>query len=121
MCGCRVTALEEDKTLFGFARRVLGEIAPGVTLVDGPLGMGCASGAPYDIVFIEGAVSHIPPELGSQLRNDGGRLVGVMCGSGRASQAVLAEPTALGLRTRVMFDCGTPPFPSLMPAPVFEF
>ncbi|MGE0222635.1 MAG: protein-L-isoaspartate O-methyltransferase [Acetobacteraceae bacterium] len=120
-CGCRVTAVEEDRNLLAIARPVLSEIAPAVTLLAGPLAEGASSGAPYDVILIEGAVHEIPAAVGSQLQNDGGRLVGVICGAGRTCQAVLAEPTSMGLRARPMFDCATAPFPSLLPAPAFEF
>jgi hypothetical protein len=52
---------------------------------------------------------------------DGGRLVTVFGHAGRTAQAVLAEPTSSGLRAQAMFDCATPPLPSLQPAPAFVF
>jgi protein-L-isoaspartate(D-aspartate) O-methyltransferase len=120
-CGLRVTALEEDATLLGIARTVLTDLAPGVSLVSGRLDAGWPNGAPYDIILIEGAVRVIPPAIGGQLRVDGGRLATVICNHGGTSQAVLAEASSLGLRAQPMFDCNTPPLPSLLPAPVFEF
>jgi protein-L-isoaspartate(D-aspartate) O-methyltransferase len=59
-CGCRVTALEEDPSLFATAESVLATEAPGVMLVCGPLRDGWAANAPYDLVLIEGAVPEIP-------------------------------------------------------------
>jgi hypothetical protein len=35
--------------------------------------------------------------------------------------AIQAEATAAGLGMCTIFDCGTPPIPSLRRAPVFEF
>lgn len=119
-CGCRVTALEEDADLTALARTALIEYAPSVMLVTGPFSAGWAATAPYDVILLEGGVSVIPDALGRQLRNDGGRLVGVI-NSGRTSQAVLAEATQAGLRARPIFDCATPPFPSLVPTAAFEF
>ena len=88
----------------------------------GPLAAGWPSGAPYDVILIEGAVHEIPPAISAQLRADGGRLVTVLReNGGRTSAAVLAEPTPAGLRAQPMFDCATPDLPSLRPAPVFEF
>jgi protein-L-isoaspartate(D-aspartate) O-methyltransferase len=120
-CGPRVTAVEEDQGLLALARVILGAEAPGVHLVEGKLGAGWPTGAPYDIILIEGAVRDIPPAIAKQLKADGGRLVTVMTGPGRTNQGVLAEATALGLRAQPVFDCGTPALPSLMPAPEFVF
>lgn len=120
-CGLRVTALEEDQALITLARRALTETAPTAAVVVGPLAAGWPSGAPYDVILVEGALHDIPAAIASQLRSEGGRLVTVLCGPGRTSQGVLAEATLGGLRAQPFFDCGTPPIPSLLPAPVFEF
>ncbi len=55
-CGARVTALEESAPLLAIARSILAELAPGVSLVSGPLAAGWPPGAPYDVILIEGAV-----------------------------------------------------------------
>ncbi len=129
-CGARVTALEEDRTLFALAGPMLAETAPTVVLASGPLAAGWPAGAPYDVILIEGAVHEIPPALGAQLRADGGRLAAVLTTSGPTGRAptgrtmgraVLAEPTSGGLRARPVFDCATPPLPSLLPRPGFVF
>jgi protein-L-isoaspartate(D-aspartate) O-methyltransferase len=120
-CGCRVTALEEDGALVALAQAVLPAEAPGVTLVTGPLRAGWPANAPYDVILIEGAVPEIPPALGAQLHAETGRVLAVLCGEGRTTQAVMAEATPAGLGICPVFDCGTPPIPSLRRAPVFEF
>jgi protein-L-isoaspartate(D-aspartate) O-methyltransferase len=120
-CGARVTALEETASLRDLARAVLAELAPSVRLVAGPLAAGWPPGAPYDAILIEGAVRAIPPAIGEQLHRETGRLVTVCAGAGRLGQAVLAEVTGAGLRMRPMFDCATPPIPSMMPVPGFVF
>lgn len=121
-CGVRVTALEEDAGLLELCRGSLSALAPEVSVVAGPLAAGWPSGAPYDVILIEGAVPSIPPALAQQLRADGGRLVAVLREPGaRFSSAVLAEVTPVGVRAQPMFDCATPDLPSLRPAPVFEF
>jgi protein-L-isoaspartate(D-aspartate) O-methyltransferase len=120
-CGPRVTALEEDPALLALARHALTEMAPDVSVVSGALSAGWPAGAPYDVILLEGAVQSIPPALAQQLRNNGGRLVTVVCTDGRTSQAVLAEATGAGLRAQPMFDCPAPLLPSLLPAPAFAF
>jgi protein-L-isoaspartate(D-aspartate) O-methyltransferase len=120
-CGCRVTALEEDPALIALARAIVPSEAPGVTLATGPLAAGWPANAPYDIILIEGAVPEVPPALIGQVHQETGRLLAVLRGEGRTTQAVIGEATAAGLRTYPIFDCGTPPIPSLGRAPVFEF
>ncbi len=120
-CGARVTALEEDPALLDLAHSALTAAAPEVAIVSGPLGGGWPAGAPYDVILIEGAVPTIPPALAQQLRHQGGRLVTVIRAESRVGQAVLAEPTPVGLHAQAMFDCATPLIPSLLPAPSFVF
>lgn len=120
-CGCRVVALEEDPALLAVAGSVLPDQAPGVTLVSGPLAAGWPSHAPYDLILIEGAVQDIPPALAAQLHQETGRLLAPVCRDGRTTCAVQAEMTAGGLGLTPIFDCATPPIPSLRRAPVFQF
>jgi len=116
-----VIALEEDRALAALAEPTLAELTPGVAVVIGPLAAGWLQGKPYDIILIEGAVQTIPAALEGQLRADTGRLVTVRAAIGSMGSAVLAEPTPLGLRAKPMFDCATPPLPSLLPKPSFTF
>ncbi len=120
-CGCKVTALEEDAELLWFARGVLPVEAPGVTVVTGPLAAGWPKHAPYDLILIEGAAPEIPPALAAQMQQQTGRIVAVICGEGRITQAVMAEATASGLGVCPLFDCATPPIPSLRKNAVFAF
>jgi protein-L-isoaspartate(D-aspartate) O-methyltransferase len=120
-CGARVTALEESVPLRALARSVLAELAPSVSLVAGPLAAGWPPGAPYDVILIEGAVSEVPAAIADQLHKETGRLVTVYCGEGMGGRAVLAEATVAGLRRQPMFDCATPPIPSLLSPAGFVF
>jgi protein-L-isoaspartate(D-aspartate) O-methyltransferase len=120
-CGARVTAVEEDEALLALARPALAEFAPSVSLVSGPLAAGWPSGAPYEVILIEGSVSKVPAAIGEQLRKETGRLATVCMTGGVGGQAVLAEATWAGLRMQPKFDCATPTIPGLMPAPAFVF
>lgn len=120
-CGVRVIAVEDDDALLALARTALNEIAPGVNLVAGPLAAGWLAEAPYDIVFIEGAVAAAPPTIVAQLRQEAGRLVTVIRGGAGNGQAVRGETTQAGLQMRTEFDCATPLIPALLPAPAFTF
>ena len=115
--GVHVTALEEDAGLIGLARRNPAEL---VRLVEGPLAKGHPDGAPFDLVFIEGAVREIPPEIGRQVAANG-RLVCILSPEGGTSVAVLAEPSTGGLRAQPEFDAAAPLLPGLQPAPGFVF
>lgn len=120
-CGCKVFALEDDPDLIRLARTVLPQVAPDVTLVTGPLAEGCPAEGPYDLIVIEGAVPTIPPHLANQLSPHTGRVIGILCGDGRITQAVMGDKTPAGLRSYTLFDCATPVLPSLQPAPGFRF
>lgn len=83
-----VVALESDGTLAASATETLVRLGyDNVAVVAGDLEKGYAAEAPYDVIFINGAVEIIPAALFEQLR-DGGRLVAVE-GFGNASRAKL--------------------------------
>ncbi len=122
-CGGQVTALEDDETLLAIARAVLPALAPGVRMQAGPLPDGLPSGAPWDVIMIEGAVRAIPDALGAQVRRDGGRLVTVLAERAGAGLGVLAEHSGAAgvLRAQPMFDCATPLLPAFAARPTFQF
>jgi protein-L-isoaspartate(D-aspartate) O-methyltransferase len=120
-CGCRVTALEEDASLLAIAETVLPAEAPGVTLVSGPLAAGWPSNGPYDMILIEGSVPEIPPAVAAQAHQETGRILATIYYEGRITQAVIAEATAFGVGISSLFDCATPPIPSLRKAAAFAF
>ena len=62
--GAQVTAIEEEG----------GPDIAGVSVVRGPLNAGSPAGAPYDLLFIDGAVAEVPAVLVGQLC-DGARVV----------------------------------------------
>ena len=87
LCGS-VVALECDEELAASATETLAQLGyDNVAVVNGPLEMGYAPEAPYDAIFVHGAVEQVPEALFAQMR-DGGRLV-VVEGTGNASQARL--------------------------------
>lgn len=120
-CGCKVTALEDDATLFAIAEKVLPAEAPGVTLVHGAPDAGCPSQAPFDLILIEGSVPVIPESLAAQTKRDTGRILATIAGPGRVTRAVVAEPTSFGLSVTQIFDCGTPALPALRKTAAFAF
>lgn len=99
--GAQVTAVEEEGGP---------DIAvPGATLVRGPLAAGAPAGAPYDVLFIDGAVEEVPAALVQQLV-DGGRVVTGVVERGVArlcSGRVVAG--ALGLSSLIDMEMGVLP------------
>ena len=123
-CGAEVTALEEDQALLAIMRPVLADLAPGVQVLEGPIGEGLPppGGTAWNAVLIEGAVRAIPSALARQV-GEGGRLATVIAPPLGNGYAVLAEPSLRPgeLRPQPLFDCATPPLPSLLPRPSFQF
>lgn len=80
----QVTGTDMSQDLVDFARRALAHLNTGNAEVRHTLShaLGYANGAPFDAIIIEGAVSHVPQSLFTQL-SEGGRLVTVQhLGSG---------------------------------------
>lgn len=67
-----VVAVECDSELVAAARAALAETGT-VTIVEGPLAEGHATGAPYDVLIVDGAIAALPEALAAQLRV-GGRI-----------------------------------------------
>ena len=67
-----VIALEEDAELARRAKEALASaVAAPVTLEVGPLTAGWPAGAPYDLIFVNGAIEVVPPALAQQLKPEG--------------------------------------------------
>jgi protein-L-isoaspartate(D-aspartate) O-methyltransferase len=127
--GAAITALESEPRLAAGALEngalesgPLARFAPGAARVSGRLADGWPAGAPYDCVFIEGAVPAIPAGLAAQLA-PGGRLVTILADgdSGGLGRAVIAESRGQGFAIVKIFDCTARIIPEFNPAPVFVF
>ncbi|TGX56334.1 protein-L-isoaspartate O-methyltransferase [Sphingomonas gei] len=71
-----VVALEQD-ALVALARAALAAEAT-VEVVQGPLDAGWATGAPYDLILVDGAVEQLPDALVAQLKPGGRVLTGLV-------------------------------------------
>lgn len=114
--GADVTALESDAGLAEAAKANLGAEA---SVVTGPLAAGWAKGAPYDVIFLNGAVPARPDGLLEQLKT-GGRLVGIVTDRG-VGKAHIFLKSAGGHSSRVAFDATVAPLPGFELAPSFVF
>jgi len=115
-----VVALEADRTLAQRAGAVLAELAiDNAAVVEGSLDAGCTKHAPYNIVYLDGAVEQVPAALTAQLA-DGGRMVGVLLdrGVGRAS---LWIKSGSSVSHRVLFDANVARLPGFAAPARFVF
>lgn len=104
--GAVVTAVEEEGVL---------EIAvPGITVVRGALNEGAADGAPYDVLFIDGAVEEVPATLVQQLAEDARVVTGVAdrgvtrLSSGRVVAGALGLNSLVDIEMVVLPGFGAP-------------
>lgn len=115
-----VVALESDESLAATATETLARLGyDNVAVVTGDLEKGYAAEAPYDVIFINGAVETIPAALFEQLR-DGGRLVAVE-GFGNASHAKLYVRESGRMSERAAFNTAVKPLPGFRREKPFVF
>lgn len=106
-----VTALEEDEELVKAAAPALKACVKLGRLngVVGPLKQGAPAHAPYDVIFVNGAVEEIPKAWIEQLK-DGGRM-GIITRTGAVGKANFCVRKAGTLGQRVVFDATVPVLP----------
>lgn len=115
-----VVALETDENLVSRATVVLAEQGfDNVSVVKGSLEKGYASEAPFDVIFLNGAVEVIPDALFDQLR-DGGRLIAVV-GYGNASAAQVYVREGASVSKRFVFNTSVKPLPGFRKIVEFVF
>lgn len=102
--GLRVTALESSPELAAIARE------QGIEVVEAPLERGCAKGAPFDQILIDGAVDYIPDVLVDQLA-DGGVLGTALVERG-VTRLVVGRKVGDAFGYLSLSDAGVPPLPS---------
>jgi protein-L-isoaspartate(D-aspartate) O-methyltransferase len=88
-------------------------------VVSGALPDGWQAGAPYDVIFVNGAAEVVPERLLRQLA-EGGRLVAVV-GRAPASKAVLYLASGGQASALPIFDAAAPPLPGFAEPPAFVF
>ncbi len=116
----RVTALEENAELAAFASDVLAqERLANVTIIKGNLAEGAEARGPFDVIFLNGSVSIVPPKLLSQL-GENGRLTAVDA-SMTDMKAVLFTKSGGEIRRYVSFDADAPQLPGFAEKISFVF
>ncbi len=115
-----VVSLECDETLAALAKETLSGLGySNVTVVAGDLAKGHQAGAPYDLIFVNGAVEEVPASLLGQLRDDG-RLV-VVQGYGNAARATVFVRERGAISENVFFNASVKPLPGFAKAKEFVF
>lgn len=116
--GLEVVALEEDASLIARARLALAG-SGAIEIIEGPLADGGPAGAPYDVVFIDGAVAHIPTPLVEQTRPLG-VVVGGLIDRG-ITRLVEGRRVQGGFNVVSIADVEMAVLPGFVPAPAFAF
>jgi protein-L-isoaspartate(D-aspartate) O-methyltransferase len=118
--GCRVTATESDSTLAAKANEVLAGLGlSNVTVRAADAAAGDATGAPFDVIVLNGATEIIPDRLYRQLK-EGGRLVGVFATT-QPPRATIVTRSHDEFGNRALFDAVVPVLPGLERLPAFVF
>ncbi len=110
----RVAALESDVALVAMAR------SSGTDIVEGPLTEGFAADAPYDLIFIDGAVATVPDMLLRQLA-PGGRLAAVVVGDDGVGRVTVGTYAAGHYAGTSFIEAGVHLLPGFARAPQFVF
>ena len=113
--GLEVTALESDPALAAMTRAA----SPGVTVIEGDLAAGYPAAAPYDIILIDGAVEHIPPEITAQMV-EGGR-IGAVVGDRGIGRLAVGRNAGGRVGFRTISDADVAPLPGFERPKAFTF
>lgn len=113
-----VVALEQDADLVRAASQLLANPVGKVEVVQGALIEGVKDQAPYDVIFVNGAIEQVPDTLLSQLA-EGGRLVTVLKDGQSRAWLFLKENGQVGKRPD--FDADVPVLAGFKKAMGFVF
>ncbi len=115
-----VVAVESDAALAGQASANLAALgAANAAVVTGDLEAGHAAKAPYDVIFLDGAIEELPDALTTQLA-EGGRLVAVV-GYGNSARATVTVLEKAVLSQGLHFNASICPLPGFRKVKEFVF
>ena len=115
-----VVAVEEDGAMLAEAHEAL--VAAGadnVVLHEGPLAEGAAEHGPYDVIIVQGGVTHVPEALSAQLK-DGGRMCCLFM-DGALGEVRIGHRRGDSLSWRLAFNASAPVLEGFAPEPAFVF
>jgi protein-L-isoaspartate(D-aspartate) O-methyltransferase len=113
-----VVALEQDADLVRIASELLANVMGKIEVVQGGLVEGVKDQAPYDVIFVNGAIEQVPDTLLAQL-GEGGRLVAVLKDGQSRAWLFLKENGQIGRRAD--FDADVPVLAGFRKAMGFVF
>ncbi|HVW74474.1 MAG TPA: protein-L-isoaspartate O-methyltransferase [Rhizomicrobium sp.] len=113
-----VVALEQDADLVRAASQLLANVVGKVEVVQGALIEGVKGQAPFDVIFVNGAIEQVPDTLLGQLA-EGGRLVTVLKDGQSRAWLFLKENGQIGKRPD--FDADVPVLAGFKKAMGFVF
>lgn len=115
-----VVALESEPALAQRASAVFADLAiDNAVVFEGPLNAGCPRHAPYNIIYLDGAVEQVSSALTGQLA-EGGRMVGVLLDRG-VGRATLWIKSGGVVSHRALFDANVAPLPGFAAPARFVF
>lgn len=118
-----VVALESEVGQLDEARRIWTDLdICNIAIVKGQEQDGNEAHAPYDFIFLNGAVPEVPEKLVKQLAT-GGRMVGVLRkpGKGMGTAFMIKHLGEGQISHTALFDAGTPYLTGFVPQPAFVF
>ena len=114
-----VVAIDDQEDLVEAATETLADLEIGnVAVLKAELQLGCEKEAPFDVIFIEGAVDFVSDSLKKQLA-DGGRIVCVEPING-VDSAIIYTKNAGDFSRRVAFNASVPQLTAFSIAPEFS-
>jgi protein-L-isoaspartate(D-aspartate) O-methyltransferase len=114
-----VVGLEEDAELVRVAVELLPQLSPNARVVQGRLADGWPAGAPYDVVFVNGAAEQVPDALLRQLAEDGRLVIVLRDGPQGRAHLFVREHGQVG--SRPDFDATVPVLSGFQMAKGFVF
>ncbi len=123
--GAKVTALESDPELSAQTRANCNRLGIGaVQTIVGPLAEGYVAAAPYDVIFINGAIEQWPKALFEQMAENGRLLVVEMSAPSRPARSAKATVFVRSgdcVTSRPLFDACAPLLPAFRKKAGFVF
>ena len=118
-----VIGIEEDATIAKYAEDILKKMnLCNIAVINGNIRDGYKEQAPFDVIFINGAVPHIPSHITDQLA-EGGRLITVISDNKNSNNgtAILLKKHKSNIETTNLFDAATPILHGFEEKEVFTF
>lgn len=115
-----VVAVEEDEAMASEAQEALSAAgADNVAVHTGPLTEGAAAHGPYDVIMIQGGITHLPEAIAAQLK-EGGRIACLFM-DGALGEVRVGHKRGDEISWRMAFNASAPVLPGFEREAVFEF